>query len=44
MKEKKTKISKILDKLIKEQIRDQILEKGKRLDGRKLTEIRPNYC
>ena len=39
--EKKTKISKILDKLIKEQIRDQILEKGKRLDGRKLTEIRP---
>ena len=39
--EKKNKISKILDKLIKEQIRDQILEKGKRPDGRKLTEIRP---
>jgi len=39
--EKKDKISKILDKLIKKQIRDQILEKGKRPDGRKLTEIRP---
>ncbi len=39
--EKKDKISKILEELIKKQIREQILEKGKRLDGRKLDEIRP---
>ncbi len=39
--EKKDKINKILEELIKKQIREQILEKGKRLDGRKLDEIRP---
>ncbi len=39
--QKREKISKIFDKLIKEFIRNQILEKGKRPDGRKLDEIRP---
>lgn len=39
--EKKETIVKIVDKLVKKTIRTNILEKGKRPDGRKSTEIRP---
>ncbi|MCX6724531.1 MAG: polyribonucleotide nucleotidyltransferase, partial [Candidatus Shapirobacteria bacterium] len=39
--EKKDTIVKIVDKLIKKTIRTNILEKNKRPDGRKSTEIRP---
>ncbi|MCJ7829671.1 polyribonucleotide nucleotidyltransferase, partial [Patescibacteria group bacterium] len=39
--EKKDQISKIIEKLFKKTMRNQILTKGKRPDGRKPTEIRP---
>ena len=39
--EKKETIVKIVDKLIKKTIRTNILEKGKRPDGRRSTDIRP---
>jgi polyribonucleotide nucleotidyltransferase len=39
--EKKDQIAKIIEKLFKKTIRNQILTKGKRPDGRKPTEIRP---
>jgi len=39
--EKKDQIAKIIEKLFKKTMRNQILTKGKRPDGRKLTEIRP---
>ena len=38
---KKDTIAKIIDKLTKQKIRDNIVNKGKRPDGRKLDEIRP---
>lgn len=39
--EKKTTITKIVDNLVKNAVRTQILKKNKRPDGRKPTEIRP---
>ena len=39
--QKKETIVKIVDKLLKKAIREQIVNKGKRLDGRKPEEIRP---
>ena len=39
--QKKETIVKIVDKLLKKALRDQILQKGKRPDGRKPEEIRP---
>ena len=39
--EKKDQIAKIIEKLFKKTMRNQILTKGKRPDGRKPTEIRP---
>jgi len=39
--EKKREIGKIVDDLLKKKIREQVVVKGKRLDGRKPEEIRP---
>lgn len=39
--EKKATINKIVDSLMKEFIREEVLKKGKRVDGRKTDEIRP---
>lgn len=39
--EKKATINKIVDGLVKKLVRKQVLEKGRRLDGRKPEEIRP---
>lgn len=42
--EKAKDIEKILDKLIKDEVRRLIAEEGRRVDGRKLDEIRPISC
>jgi len=39
--QKKETINKIVDKLVKKTLRQQVLVKGERIDGRKLDEIRP---
>jgi polyribonucleotide nucleotidyltransferase len=42
--EKEKQIGDVLYKMTKEKVREKILKKGVRPDGRKLTEIRPIWC
>lgn len=42
--EKVKDVEKVLDKLIKDEVRRAITQEGKRVDGRKLDEIRPISC